>query len=311
MIRDQIAKLALGDLLRTLQNTGQSAAVTLGTTEAYGRTNLSQGRIVYARTEPGPHLGEYFVRLGSLELQQIQELIKGQSTDNPGTPLEQTALPQNLISKAKLEQALNLQVQEALVTMLSWRKGGFSAVAVGPNASQIVLPHTLDYGTIVLEATRKLDEWRRGRVDSDQVFILTGDPALHPLSPKAWGVLELVGGVKRTRSLTTEVALPEEDTFLPALRTEKSRSDQYHHHAPRRPHCAGAIRFPSHSQAAISDARARTLPHPDRSPGRGGQGHAQAAPTTAVTYQGEALAEQRTPQVRGLPEGRFCAALGG
>lgn len=40
----------------------------------YGRVHLLGGRILYARTEPGPHLGEYLVRLGHLTLEVLKAL---------------------------------------------------------------------------------------------------------------------------------------------------------------------------------------------------------------------------------------------
>ena len=83
MIRATLSELDLGELLRALEAARKSAVVSFRG-RIYGRVHLLGGRILYARTEPGPHLGEDMV--GHLTLEEVQELVERQDRENPGTP---------------------------------------------------------------------------------------------------------------------------------------------------------------------------------------------------------------------------------
>lgn len=211
MIRATLEELDLGELLKALEAGRRSAVVTFRG-RIYGRIHLLGGRIVYARTEPGPHLGEYLVRLGHLSLEEVQELVERQGRENPGTPLGALALELGLIGEEELKEALEAQVLEALATLLGEKEGEVLAEPL-VEGSQVALPHTLDTGAALMEAARRLDEWRRGQVDPDEVFQLVEDPTRHPLTPEAWAVLELLDGVRRARSVALLSGLPEEEVY--------------------------------------------------------------------------------------------------
>lgn len=211
MIRATLEELDLGELLKALEAGRRSAVVTFRG-RIYGRIHLLGGRIVYARTEPGPHLGEYLVRLGHLTLEEVQELVERQGRENPGTPLGALALELGLIGEEELKEALEAQVLEALATLLGEREGEILAEPL-TEGSQVALPHTLDTGAALMEAARRLDEWRRGQVDPDEVFHLVEDPTRHPLTPEAWTVLELLDGVRRARSVALLSGLPEQEVY--------------------------------------------------------------------------------------------------
>lgn len=211
MIRATLEELDLGELLKALEAGRRSAVVTFRG-RIYGRVHLLGGRIVYARTEPGPHLGEYLVRLGHLSLEEVQELVERQGRENPGTPLGALALELGLIGEEELKEALEAQVLEALAPLLGEKEGEVLAEPL-VEGSQVALPHTLDTGAALIEAARRLDEWRRGQVDPDEVFQLVEDPTHHPLTPEAWAVLELLDGVRRARSVALLSGLPEEEVY--------------------------------------------------------------------------------------------------
>ena len=87
MIRATLSELDLGELLRALEAARKSAVVSFRG-RIYGRVHLLGGRILYARTEPGPHLGEYLVRLGHLTLEEVQELVERQDREKAAKAAE-------------------------------------------------------------------------------------------------------------------------------------------------------------------------------------------------------------------------------
>jgi len=211
VIRATLEELDLGELLKALAANRKSAVVSFQG-RLYGRVHLLSGRILYARTEPGPHLGEYLVRLGHLSLEEVQALVERQGRENPGTPLGALALELGLIGEEELREALEAQVLEALATLLGEKEGEILAEPL-VEGSQVALPHTLDTDATLMEAARRLDEWRRGQVGPDEVFHLVEDPTRHPLTPEAWTVLEHLDGVRRARSVALLSGLPEEEVY--------------------------------------------------------------------------------------------------
>jgi len=213
MIKGTVQELDLGELLKALEMAKRSAVITVKASSGWGRIHLNIGRTVYARTDPGPHLGEYLVRLGFMTLKEIQDLVLLQRNENPGTPLGQLALSKKLITEQDLREALFSQVIEAMATMLGWEDGSFTAEGYGNNASQVPLPHTLETRAAVLEAARRLDEWHRGSVEPDEVLVLAGDPTQHSLPREAWQLLELADGTHRARSMAVEAGLSEDYAY--------------------------------------------------------------------------------------------------
>jgi hypothetical protein len=213
VIRARLGEIELGDLLRTLEGGRKNAVISLTCPKLKGRIHVREGKIAYIQTHPGPHLGEYLVRFDYLTLEQVQELVKYQQQENPGTPLGFLALQQKMVTEDELNDVLHAQILEALATILGQQEGELVAETPPVDASQVLLPGVTDTSAILIEALRRLDEWMRGRVDPETVLQLSGDPTRHALSPDAWTVLEAIDGVKRARSVALECDLPEEQVY--------------------------------------------------------------------------------------------------
>ncbi len=213
MIRARLGEIELGDLLRTLEGGRKNAVISVTCPKLKGRIHIREGKIAYIQTHPGPHLGEYLVRFDYLTLEQVQELVKYQQQENPGTPLGFLALQQKMVTEDELNDVLHAQILEALATILGQPEGELLAETPPVDASQVLLPGITDTSAILIEALRRLDEWMRGKVDPQTVLQLTGDPTRHALSPDAWTVLEAVDGVKRARSVALACDLPEEQVY--------------------------------------------------------------------------------------------------
>lgn len=208
-----MGQIELGELLRTLEVNSKSAVVSVITPRVKGRIHLHGGRLLYIHNTPGPHLGEYLVRMHFLSLEQIQELVARQDIENPGTPLGQLALQIGYIDKGELRQVLEAQVLEALAILLNQKEGEIIAEPIPSDSSQVVLPDTFETGAMVMEATRRLDEWHRGRVKPEAVLRIVSDPTKHSLNTNDWNLLELVDGLKRARSIALESELPEVEVY--------------------------------------------------------------------------------------------------
>jgi len=213
MIRAKLGEIELGDLLRALEGGRKNAVISVACPKLKGRIHVREGKIAYIQTQPGPHLGEYLVRFDYLTLEQVQALVKHQQQENPGTPLGLLALQQQMVTNDELNEVLRAQILEALATLLAQQEGELVAEPPPADASQVLLPGATDTSAMLMDALRRLDEWRRGKVEPETVLRLAGDPTRHPLSPDAWTVLETIDGVKRARSVALACDLPEEQVY--------------------------------------------------------------------------------------------------
>lgn len=213
MIRARLGEIELGDLLRTLEGGRRNAVISVSCPKLSGRIHVREGKIAYIQTQPGPHLGEYLVRFDYLTLEQVQALVKYQQQENPGTPLGLLALQQQLVTDDELSEVLRAQILEALATLLAQQEGELVAEPPPADVSQVLLPGATDTSAMLIEALRRLDEWRRGRVEPETVLRLAGDPTRHPLSPDAWTVLGVIDGIRRARSVALACDLPEEQVY--------------------------------------------------------------------------------------------------
>jgi Domain of unknown function (DUF4388) len=97
--------------------------------------------------------------------------------------------------------------QDAIYTFFTWNDGSFS-FAEGAEAGESVIPLTQSNESIIMEGTRRADEWQRlrERVPSlDIVITLMSDPMAGGreinLRPDEWKVLTLVNGHDDVRSI--------------------------------------------------------------------------------------------------------------
>lgn len=126
MIRARLGEIELGDLLRTLEGGRKNAVIEPTCPKLTGRIHLREGKIAYIHTTPGPHLGEFLVRFDYLTLEQVQELVKYQQQENPGTPLGLLALQQKMLTESELTEVLRAQILDALAWPFTGSKSPFS-----------------------------------------------------------------------------------------------------------------------------------------------------------------------------------------
>ncbi len=211
MIRARLGEIELGDLLQALEGAKASCVVRVASQKLRGRIHLQDGRIVRAATVPGSLFGEYLVRLMYLSVEQVQMLVSRQEKTGIKQALGLMALNEQLITKEELRKALSVQVMDALALLVGQQDGELLAERLASNTTET--PEMVETSAMLIEASSKLDEWRRGKVEPDTVLVVSGNPTLHSLTPEDWSVLELVDGAKRARSIALESDLPEEQVY--------------------------------------------------------------------------------------------------
>ncbi len=220
MIQGRLKDVPLSDIFNLIGGGRKSGVLTVTLDDREARVHVEGGKVLYARVEDGANLGEYLVRLELMALEEVQNLISRQVSENPHTPLGMMAVRSGIITEDDLKAALEAQVLDAITEMLVWSdntRSRFNFKERGPEASQVPTPHILEPESLLFEAARRLDEWRRGQVKPHTVL----EHALNAgevkegeqLNVGQWELLHMVDGVRTASSIAAELDIPEGETY--------------------------------------------------------------------------------------------------
>ncbi len=218
MIQGRLKDYPITDLFGLISGGQKSGVLTVRLDEREARIHFELGKILYARVEDGANLGEYLVRLELMNPEEIQILVAHQHIENPHTPLGMLALRSGNISEADLKRALEAQCLDATTEILIWNdnlRSKFDFKERGLENSQVPTQHIFETQSLLLEATRRLDEWRRGQVKPYDVFEVSIDASNAPqsLSVGDWEMLHLIDGQRSAASIAAELDIPEGETY--------------------------------------------------------------------------------------------------
>lgn len=220
MIQGRLREVPLSDIFNLIAGGRKSGVLTVKLDDREARVHVEGGKVLYARVEDGANLGEYLVRLELMALEEVQRLISRQVSENPHTPLGMMAVRSGIITEDDLKGALEAQVLDAITEMLVWGdnpRSRFHFKERGPEASQVPTPHILEPESLLFEATRRLDEWRRGQVKPHTVLehaVNAGDVQEgEKLNVGQWELLHMVDGIRTASSIAAELDIPEGETY--------------------------------------------------------------------------------------------------
>ncbi|HWG84821.1 MAG TPA: response regulator [Deinococcales bacterium] len=228
MVEGRLREVPLEDVFGLIAAGRKSGLLTIELDGREARVHFEEGQVLYARVEDGASLGEYLVRLELLAPEDVQVLIARQLQENPHTPLGMMAVRGGAIGEEDLRAALEAQVLDALTEVLAWSdnpRARFSLRERGADVSQVATSVSLDARGLLMEAARRVDEWRRGRVRSGTVLEPTPGalealrgrdlPQVRDgrLSLAEWELIHLADGRRSAASIAAELGVPEGETF--------------------------------------------------------------------------------------------------
>ena len=111
-----------------------------------------------ASTDPGEYLGRFLVSHGYLAEDAVNEAISRQKEEQQ--MLGRILVSMNLIPEEDLHQMLRLKAEESIYDIFTWDEGAFEFFD-SDLPSENMVRMELDVQWIVLEGTRRTDEWKR------------------------------------------------------------------------------------------------------------------------------------------------------
>ncbi len=220
MIQGSLKNLPLTDMFQLIANSQKTGVMTLTRFESRARIFFEMGRISYAHLTPGNHLGEIMVRMELLTFRDVQEMLKRQRNESPGTLLGRMAVELGYIEEDDLVAAVELQALEVLSELMSWTDGSFEFTAPLANDTQVPAGDGIDAMALLMRVVAGMHEFGAG-VSPDAVFLRSGDPTLVELPEGAWEVLGHVDGRRSARSIAAELDMSEKKVYHLLARLEE------------------------------------------------------------------------------------------
>ncbi len=207
----EFGEILIPDLLTFLDMLGKTGTLELKRADVTKRIHWHQGEIIFAdSSDPQESIGEYLVRNGWVE---AADLAKARAkAKNP------SHLVRHLIQGGALDPALLLKSERSLVldiiySIFEWKDGSFAFLLSGePHSERVALRTSVS--NIIMEGSRRLDEWARIRASfkSEEIYphALASTSATLQLPPIELDVLAQADG---RRTITEIIRAVEHDQF--------------------------------------------------------------------------------------------------
>ncbi|MDW8372365.1 MAG: DUF4388 domain-containing protein [Planctomycetota bacterium] len=181
----QLGSVNLADIFQTLQVNRQTGTMTVSSpSQETVRLWFAEGMIVLCSAptvEGRPFLLHILLRRGLAPAEALDEALRRQR--QTGQALRDVLLNTGLIAEPALDELAVWCVEEIVCPIFEWQAGQFSFAEGDPppelsGPEAIAIPAGLPTTSLVMEATRRLDEWQRIRAvipDANALYIVDNE----------------------------------------------------------------------------------------------------------------------------------------
>ncbi|MEM7585360.1 MAG: DUF4388 domain-containing protein [Acidobacteriota bacterium] len=160
-ISGNLKTMVLPELLQWLSMGTKSGTLVIDNGKIEKKIFFQDGAILSsASTDPTEYLGRFLASHGYLPEEQIEEALARQKTENQ--LLGQILVNMGAIAEDDLQQMLRLKTEESIYDIFTWEEGDFKFLD-NELPEQAMVRMALDVQGLVLEGSRRLDEWSRIR----------------------------------------------------------------------------------------------------------------------------------------------------
>ncbi len=160
-ISGNLKTMVLPELLQWLSMGQKTGTLVFDNGEVEKKIFFDDGAILSsASTDPKEYLGCFLSRHGYLPVEQIEEALARQKSEKK--LLGQILVNMGAIAEEDLHQMLRLKTEESIYDIFTWEAGDFEFFD-DQLPEETMIRMALDVQGLVLEGTRRLDEWNRIR----------------------------------------------------------------------------------------------------------------------------------------------------
>ena len=150
--------VALSDILQLLATGKKTGILQVSTKARQKEIAFKDGSIIHASSINASEdlLGNLLLRRGKISKVDLEKAIALHK--QTGRQLGTTLVDMNLFDKDEIIECLKMQIEEIVYNLFSWQEGEFKFLE---NAApkKILLPIELNTMNIIMEGTRRIDEW--------------------------------------------------------------------------------------------------------------------------------------------------------
>ena len=205
-IKGELETFYLTTILQLLDNEQKTGVLELRNGGKEVKIFFYEGTIIYATSsERQFNLGNLLRRKGILSEDELEKCVKWAKKKKQ--KLGSVLVEKGHISTEGLKSALHYQVKEILYNLFMWKTGEFEYKDRPLNVEGKLITQ-MNTMAIVLEATRRIDEWSvlKKLLPNDQlVFKISGkNQGSESVTKNEWRILSLINGRRTLRELIDE-----------------------------------------------------------------------------------------------------------
>ena len=158
-ISGNIKTMALAELLQWLASGQKTGTLVIDNDEIEKKIFFEGGVIIgSASTDPKEYLGHFLAGYGYITKDQADEAVRRQQDENK--LIGQILVDMGVMQEEDLQQMLQLKAEESVYDLFTWEAGDFEFFDSDLPAN-LRIRMRLDVQWIVLEGSRRLDEWQK------------------------------------------------------------------------------------------------------------------------------------------------------
>jgi outer membrane protein assembly factor BamB len=223
----QLSSVSLTDIFQTLHMNRQTGTLSVGSPDGHRHIYFDAGQVALCdapQIDGRAYLLNALLRKNLLSPEQVDDL--NQRLYNLGQPLRDLVLASGYVQEAELDEASAWCIEELVCPIFEWSEGDFT-FSDGAPVAQLQVPDIVTMGNVglqttqlLLEATRRKDEWRRIReviTDPSALYVVDneGRNNLRNLQtdPEMLKVLRYLDGRHTLDSVADSVGVTRFDTY--------------------------------------------------------------------------------------------------
>ncbi len=213
-LKGSLKDFSLPDLFQLLNFSKKNGTLNLTRGQARGYICFRNGEVFFATTNwKRQSLGMKLLGAGIISKAQLDEALELQKREARGQRLGQLLIRMDYITKEQLEVFVEEQIQDAVFEMLRWTDGEFD-FQPGMVFPEEDIGLSISTEELIMEGSRRLDEWNRIEKKIphlDVIFRMTSmqgrEAAQISLTPEEWMVLTHVDGEKTVRQIVEQTGM--------------------------------------------------------------------------------------------------------
>ncbi len=168
VLAGDLASVALADILMLLHNARKTGSLSCTRGEVSKTLEWEAGQIVFARSSMrADRLDAYLLTHGIITGEQLRTTEEAGGDERLGAKM----IRLGILTPSIIEEAVKGHVSEIVYSLFLWKDGAVEFAEGDPPVEKITLDSSVL--NLILEATRRLDEWAvvREKIQSDQIVL--------------------------------------------------------------------------------------------------------------------------------------------